>query len=192
MIAHLRGRLLEKRPNQVIVDVAGVGYNVLIPISTFSQLPDRGSEAKLFIHTHVREDTLALYGFVTDREKTLFEKLISVSGIGPRVAITLLSGLDAAELTSAIQRADVARLTRVPGVGRKTAERLILELREKLGPHDAEAPAPGGLDQDVISALGNLGCSRPAAGAAVEKARRNGAPDDFEPLFRAALQLVMK
>lgn len=193
MIAHLRGRLLEKRPNLVILDVNGVGYSVHIPVSTFYQLPARGGEAKLFIYTHVREDVLALYGFLSEQEKGLFEKLISVSGIGPRVAITLLSGLDAEELIRAIRQADVQRLIRIPGVGRKTGERLVLELREKLGPPiEAEAQAASGFAEEVISALMNLGCGRPAAESAVEKARRNGAPEEFEPLFRAALQIVMK
>jgi Holliday junction DNA helicase RuvA len=192
MIAFLRGRLLEKRPNQVIVEVNGVGYNVQIPVSTFYQLPDRGSEAQLFIYTHVREDVLALYGFRTEKEKALFEKLISVSGIGPRLAVTLLSGMDADELMSAIRRGDVQRLVRIPGVGRKTGERLILELREKMGPSEAATPAPIDLEDEVVSALLNLGCGRPAAQAAVEKARQNGVAQEFEPLFRAALQIVMK
>lgn len=192
MIAYLRGRLLEKRPNQVIVDVNGVGYDVQIPVSTFSHLGDTGAEVKLFIHTHVREDTLALYGFLATKDKTLFERLISVSGIGPRLAITLLSGMDTEELSTAIRRSEVQRLIRVPGVGRKTAERLILELRDKLGPAEAATPAPAGIDEEVISALLNLGCARPAAEAAVDKARKNGAPEDFEPLFRASLALVMK
>jgi Holliday junction DNA helicase RuvA len=192
MIAYLRGRLLEKRPNQVIVDVNGVGYDVQIPVSTFSHLGDTGAEVKLFIYTHVREETLALYGFLATKDKTLFERLISVSGIGPRLAITLLSGMDTEELSTAIRRSEVQRLIRVPGVGRKTAERLILELRDKLGPADAATPAPAGIDEEVISALLNLGCARPAAEAAVDKARKNGAPEDFEPLFRASLALVMK
>ena len=192
MIAYLRGRLLDKRPTQVIVDVNGVGYNVHIPVSTFYQLGDRGSEAKLYIHTHVREDALALYGFLTEKEKILFEKLITVSGIGPRVAITVLSGLEADELTTAIRQGDVARLTRVPGVGRKTGERMVLELREKLGPLEAPAPAVSGVEEEVISALLNLGCARQAAEAAVKKARDNGAAPSFEPLFRAALEVVMK
>lgn len=192
MIAYLRGRLLEKRPNQVIVDVNGVGYDLQIPVSTFSHLGDGGAEVKLYVYTHVREDTLALYGFLTAKEKVLFERLISVSGIGPRVAITLLSGLDAEELSTAIRRGEVQRLIRVPGVGRKTAERLILELRDKLGPVEAATLTPAGIDEEVISALLNLGCARPAAAGAVEKARQDGAPEAFEPLFRAALALVMK
>lgn len=196
MIAFLRGRLLEKRPTQVILDVNGVGYSVHIPVSTFYELPNRGSDAQLFIHTHVREDTLALYGFLTAKEKALFEKLISVSGIGPKLAVTLLSGLEADELTTAIRRGDVQRLVRIPGVGRKTGERLVLELREKMGPPEAPgpegAPTPTDLDEDVVSALLNLGCARPAAEAAVQKARQNGVAQAFEPLFRAALQIVMK
>jgi Holliday junction DNA helicase RuvA len=192
MIAYLRGRLLEKRPNQVIVDVNGVGYDIQIPVSTFSRLGDSGAEVKLYIYTHVREDTLALYGFLASKDKILFERLISVSGIGPRLAITLLSGMDTEELSTALRRGEVQRLIRVPGVGRKTAERLILELRDKLGPVDAATRAPAGIDEEVISALLNLGCARPAAEAAVDKARKNGAPEDFEPLFRAALSLVMK
>jgi Holliday junction DNA helicase RuvA len=192
MIVHLRGRLLEKRPNHVIVDVNGVGYGVQIPVSTFSVLPETAQDVRLHIYTHVREDTLALYGFATEREKALFEKLLSVSGIGPRLAVMVLSGLPTEELTGAIRRGEVARLIRIPGVGRKTGERIILELREKLGAIESEAAAPGGVEEEVISALLNLGSSRPAAEAAVEKARRDGAAEAFEPLFRAALQVVMK
>ena len=192
MIAYLRGRLLDKRPTLVVVDVNGVGYNVHIPVSTFYQLGDCGSEAKLFIHTHVREDALALYGFLTEKERTLFEKLITVSGIGPRVAITVLSGLEADELATAIRQGDVTRLTRIPGVGRKTGERMVLELREKLGPLEAHPPAVSGAEEEVISALLNLGCGRQSAEAAVKKARENGAAESFEALFRAALQVVMK
>jgi Holliday junction DNA helicase RuvA len=193
MIAFLRGRVLEKRPNQVILDVQGVGYNVYIPVSTFSQLPSRGSDAQLFIYTHVREDTLALYGFLTEKEKQFFEKLISVSGIGPKLAVTLLSGLDYEELTSAIRRGDVQRLVRVPGVGRKTGERLVLELRDKMEPPAKDhVPAASGLDEDVISALLNLGCGRPAAEAAVQKVRQAGTREEFEALFRAAIRIVMK
>ena len=193
MIAHLRGRLLEKRPTQVILDVGGVGYNVHIPVSTFYQLPRPGAEAQLFVYTHVREDTLALYGFLTEQEKALFEKLIGVSGIGPRLAVAVLSGLEIDELTAAIRRADTGRLTRIPGVGRKTAERIVLELREKLpAPAAGVAPASSALEEEVISALLNLGCGRASAEAAVQKASHDGAAQEFEPLFRAALQIVMK
>src|SRR5436189_6253791 len=132
MIASLRGALLEKRPNQVIVDVHGVGYDVSIPISTYSVLPDTGKEVSLKVHTHVREDAIALFGFLTADEKMLFEKLIGVSGIGPKLAITVLSGLAAPDLTAAIRGGDVQRLTRVPGIGKKTAERMVLELRDKV------------------------------------------------------------
>ncbi len=192
MIAHLRGRVLEKRPTQVILDVNGVGYDVHIPVSTFYQLPKAGAEAHLFIYTHVREDTLGLYGFLTEREKALFEKLISVSGIGPKLAITVLSGLEAEELTAAIRRGDLDRLVRIPGVGRKTGERILVELREKVGGPEAKPAARSELDEEVISALLNLGCGRTAAESAVQRARQNGAAAEFEPLFRASLQIVMK
>lgn len=196
MIAHLRGVLLEKHPNQAIVEAGGVGYDVTIPVSTYSALPEPGSEVRLKIHTHVREDTLALYGFASDEEKALFERLITVSGIGPRLAITVLSGLPVAELYASIRGGAVERLLRIPGVGRKTAERIVLELREKLpaAPGAAREAAPAGalspVEQDVLSALVNLGCTAAAAEAAVRKARASGAPEEFEPLFRRALELV--
>src|SRR5258708_25376247 len=160
MIARLRGRLLEKSPNQAIVDVQGVGYDVTIPLSTFYQLPDPPGEAELSVYTHVREDSLALYGFHTAREKLVFMKLISVSGIGPKLAITVLSGLEANELIPAIRQNDLARLTRIPGVGKKTAERMVLELRDKLAGADAALSAPSSgfsqPEEDVLSALTNL------------------------------------
>lgn len=196
MIALLRGVLLEKHPNQAIVEAGGVGYDVTIPVSTYSKLPDTGAEVRLRIHTHVREDALSLFGFLSQDEKALFEKLISVSGIGPKVALAVLSGVAAADLVNAIRRGEVERLVRIPGVGKKTAERLVLELRDKLpaiaggeevGP---AAPVLTSIDQDVLSALLNLGCARPAAETAVRKAKAAGAPADFEPLFRRALELV--
>jgi Holliday junction DNA helicase RuvA len=195
MIALLRGTLVEKHPNQVILDVGGVGYDVIVPISTFSRLPGDGSETRLRIHTHVREDAFLLYGFLTQDEKNLFEKLISVSGIGPGLAVKVLSGMDAADLLTAIRRGEVERLVRIPGVGKKTAERMILELRDKLpapAGEDAAATAPSlsPLDEDVLSGLLNLGCARPAAEAAIRKARAAGVPEQFEPLFRKALELV--
>ncbi|MCL4401525.1 MAG: Holliday junction branch migration protein RuvA [Acidobacteria bacterium] len=197
MIALLRGTLLEKHPNQAIVDVGGVGYDVTIPVSTFSKLPDSGTEVRLRIHTHVREDALALYGFLSADEKMLFEKLIGVSGIGPKLAVTVLSGMLAADLLGAIRRGETERLVRIPGVGKKTAERMILELRDKLptaaaGEQAAPAAALSAVDQDVLSALLNLGCARPAAEAAVRKAKAaaTGTGLDFEPLFRSALELV--
>ena len=199
MIAHLRGTLLEKHPNQAVVEAGGVGYDVAIPVSTYARLPDAGQEVRLRIHTHVREDALQLFGFSTAEEKMLFEKLISVSGIGPKLGLTVLSGLAAADLIAAIRAGATERLVRIPGVGKKTAERMILELREKL-PEVAAGAAPEaapegkaaftGLEQDVLSALVNLGCSAVAAEAAVRKAKTAGAPTDFEPFFRRALELV--
>jgi Holliday junction DNA helicase RuvA len=199
MIALLRGTLLEKHPNQVIVEAGGVGYDVLIPISTYSALPETGSEVRLRIHTHVREDALSLFGFLTSEEKTIFEKLISVSGIGPSLAVKVLSGMSTADLIPAIRNGSVEHLVRIPGVGRKTAERMVLELKDKLEGLDATpiaglAAKPAAtlspLEQDVLSALLNLGCNRAAAEAAVRKAKSTGAPADFEPLFRKSLELV--
>lgn len=200
MIAFLRGKLLEKHPNQIIVETGGVGYDVVIPISTFSALPDSGAEVKLRIHTHVREDALSLFGFLTLDEKTIFEKLISVSGIGPTLAIKVLSGMATSDLTAAIRNGHVEQLVRIPGVGKKTAERIVLELKDKLEgvaamaaagvPAMAAASALSVIEQDVMSALLNLGCNRAAAEAAVRKAKTSGAPAEFEPLFRRSLELV--
>lgn len=196
MIAHLRGTLLEKHPNQVVIEANGVGYDVAIPISTYSALAGTGEEARLRIHTHVREDAILLYGFATEAEKQLFERLISVSGIGPKLAIAVLSGLPVAELTAAIQGGDVAQMVRIPGVGKKTAERIILELREKLPAMATGAAAAGArpafsaLDQDVLSALVNLGCSAASAEAAVREAKTSGVPNEFGPFFRRALELA--
>src|SRR5512147_346763 len=154
MIALLRGVLAEKHPNQAIVETGGVGYDVTIPVSTFTHLPDAGTEVRLRIHTHVREDALALFGFLTQDEKALFEKLIGVSGIGPKLAVTILSGMTAPDLTNAIRRGEVDRLVRIPGVGKKTAERMVLELRDKLPAPAGEEPAAAAealspIDQDV-------------------------------------------
>lgn len=200
MIASLRGTLLEKHPNQAIVEAGGVGYDVTIPVSTFTHLPDAGAEVKLRIHTHVREDALSLFGFLTADEKAIFEKLIGVSGIGPTLAVKILSGLAAPDLINAIRRGEVASLVRIPGIGKKTAERMVLELRDKLPAVTGEGPAPAAtealspVDQDVLSALLNLGCPRPQAEAAVRKAKAGaataGANAEFEPLFRRALELV--
>lgn len=197
MIAHLRGIILVKQPNAAVVDVGGVGYALTIPISTFSSLPDVGDEATFQVHTHVREDALALFGFLTTTEREIFEKLISVNGVGPRLAVTVLSGLPTAELLTAIRTGDVNTLTKIPGVGRKTGERIILELREKLGAAEGAAEggvqsAMSGLEHDVISAMVNLGCSADAAGAAVRKAQQDGIDAEFEPLFRKALSLVRR
>ena len=199
MIAHLRGKLLEKHPNQVIVETAGVGYDVVIPVSTFSALPDAGAEIALRIHTHVREDALALFGFLTADEKALFEKLISVSGIGPSLAIKVLSGLATAAIIDAIRAGQVDLLVRIPGVGKKTAERMVLELKDKLegigvavSPAKAAAAAEplSDIEQDVLSALLNLGCNRPSAEVAVRKAKAADPAGAFEPMFRRALELV--
>jgi holliday junction DNA helicase RuvA len=195
MIAHLRGRLLAKRPNQAIVDVGGVGYDVTISIPTFSDLPAQGSEVTLHIHTHVREDALALYGFLRVSEKQLFEKLLTVSGIGPKLAITILSGMPAEDMIGAIRGNDVAKLTRIPGIGRKTAERMVLELRDKLPKEGfgeaAHAPAMSNVEEDVLSALVNLGYQRPAAERALSVAK-NGNPGSFDALFREALAVLSK
>jgi Holliday junction DNA helicase RuvA len=199
MIAFLRGKLLEKHPNQIIIDTAGVGYDVVIPISTFSALPAAGAEVALRIHTHVREDALALFGFFTPEEKGLFEKLISVSGIGPTLAIKVLSGLATPALIDAIRGGHVDQLVRIPGVGKKTAERMVLELKDKLEGLGGGAlpavssrtePALSAIEQDVLSALLNLGCQRAAAEAAVRKAKTAEPGAAFEPLFRKALELV--
>jgi holliday junction DNA helicase RuvA len=199
MIGHLRGTILEKHPNQVIVESAGVGYDVQIPISTFTALADAGATAALRIYTHVREDALLLFGFATSEEKVLFERLISVSGIGPKLAITVLSGLPTADLVAAIRNSDVEHLVRIPGVGKKTAERMVLELKDKLAAIDTtgktaaaagSGPPLSALERDVLSALQNLGCSRPAAEEALRKVKERGAPAEFEPFFRAALAAV--
>jgi len=198
MIAHLRGTILEKHPNQVILDAGGVGYDVHIPVSTFTALGDPGATVTLRIYTHVREDALVLFGFLTADEKTIFEKLISVSGIGPKLAITVLSGLATPDLVAAVRAGDVARLVRIPGIGRKTAERIVLELKDKIAAMSAgegksaipSAPPVSALDQDVLSALVNLGCSASAAEEAIRTAHEKNIEDRFEPLFRAALALV--
>jgi len=196
MFAHLRGTLLEKHPNQAIVEAGGVGYDVTIAVPTYTKLPDVGAEVRLRIHTHVREDALSLYGFLSQDEKTLFEKLISVGGIGPTLAIKVLSGLAAIDLIAHIRRGEVEKLVRIPGIGKKTAERMVLELRDKLPAvtgDDVSQPAAAlsSIDEDVLSALLNLGCARPAAESAVRKAKAAaGADNAFEPLFRRALELV--
>ncbi len=194
MIAHLRGRLLTKHPNQAIVEAGGVGYDVVISVPTFSDLPTVGSEVALHIHTHVREDALALYGFLRAAEKTLFEKLITVSGIGPKLAITILSGMPADEMIGAIRGNDVAKLTRIPGIGRKTAERMVLELRDKLQAFVdvPAAPAVSAVEEDVLSALVNLGYQRAAAERALAVAASNGKSNSFDVLFRETLAALSK
>ncbi len=193
MIAHLRGKLLEKHPNQAVVETGGVGYDVTISIPTFSELTSVGSEVAFHIHTHVREDQLALYGFGRPEEKQLFEKLITVSGIGPKLGITILSGMPADDMANAIRGNDIARLTRIPGIGKKTAERMVLELRDKLPPQGADQvhaiPSLSAVQEDVLSALVNLGYQRAAAEKAVSSVEKNG---PFDAMFRAALAVMAK
>ncbi|HET7892167.1 MAG TPA: Holliday junction branch migration protein RuvA [Candidatus Sulfotelmatobacter sp.] len=196
MIAHLRGKLLAKHPNQAIVETAGVGYDVTISVPTFSDLPEVGAEIALHIHTHVREDQIALYGFLRPAEKLLFEKLITVSGIGPKLGITILSGMPADEMVGAIRGNDIARLTRIPGIGKKTAERMVLELRDKL-PQTSTATVPAvpsmnATEEDVLSALLNLGYQRAAAEKALLAATKNGKGGSFDALFRDSLAALSK
>jgi len=193
MIGSLRGKLTEKRPNQILLDVGGVGYQVLIPLSTFTSLGALHDETTLLIHTHVREDQLALYGFLTAREKHCFELLISASGVGPSLALKILSGMGLEDLIPAIRKGDLVQLVRIPGVGRKTAERIVVELRDKLAVVDvAEAGKPATrsqLESDVASALVNLGYDVRSVEKAVEKSRA-AANGNFEALLRAALQIL--
>jgi Holliday junction DNA helicase RuvA len=193
VIAELRGRLLRKSPQEAVVDVAGVGYRVAIPLSTFYRLGEPGSEVRLLTHTHVREDALALFGFLTESEQDLFERLIDVAGVGPRLALAILSGIEPPDLVAALRDGDVARLTRIPGVGRKTAERLVLELKDKVqGLAAAPAPAPsaGGPRDDLVSALVHLGYSRPEAERGVDRALRDGRDERFEELLRRTLRTL--
>jgi Holliday junction DNA helicase RuvA len=194
MIAHLRGKLIAKHPNQAIVEAAGVGYDVTISVPTFSELGGIGADVALHVHTHVREDAIALFGFLHPEEKQLFEKLLSVSGIGPKLAITILSGMAAADMVAAIRGNDVARLTKIPGIGRKTAERMTLELRDKLKDFGLEAAVPptSPMEEDVLSALTNLGYQRPLAEKAVATVARNGTAKEFDVMFREALALLSK
>jgi Holliday junction DNA helicase RuvA len=199
MIAHLRGRLLFKSPNQATVECAGVGYDVTISVTTFSALPGEGAEASLHIHTHVREDQIALFGFSETQEKRLFEKLLTISGIGPKLAITVLSGIASDRLVTAIRSGDHATLTRIPGIGKKTAERVVLELKDKLDDLAAAIPPSAGsamhhgpAGDDALSALVNLGYPRPIAQKAIETAigKNAEAAHDFETLFRAAMAAI--
>jgi Holliday junction DNA helicase RuvA len=199
VIAQLRGRILEKQPNRIVVDVGGVGYDVFVPLSTFYGLGEPGSDISLRIHTHVREDAIALYGFRTPIEQDLFERLIGVSGIGPRVALGVLSGIEPLELMRAIERSDLARLTAIPGVGKKTSERIVLELKDRLPRVQEAAAAPGGVEtapagvrDDVLSALVNLGYHRPLAEKAVEAAIRNVPDVGFERTLKQALREISK
>ncbi len=202
MIAHLRGRLIEKLPNQAVVECGGVGYDVAISVETFGSLPEEGLEASLFVHTHVREDQIALFGFAEIREKRLFEKLLTISGIGPKLAITVLSGIAADRLIAAIRAQDHGTLTKIPGIGKKTAERVVLELKDKLDDLAVAIPAVGGRPasagtlgahgEDAVSALVNLGYPRVSAQRAVEAAMEKdpGSGREFEVLFRAAMNAI--
>jgi Holliday junction DNA helicase RuvA len=193
MIGQLRGTLAGKRPNQVLVDVGGVGYLVHVPLSTYAALGELHTEATLLIHTHVRDDVLALYGFLSSREKHLFELLLSASGVGPALALKILSGMSVEELVPAIRTGDLGRLTRIPGVGRKTAERIVVELKDKLeAAADQERPAasPAGVEADVVSALVNLGYDGRTAESAVAGAKREAGTGNFEKLLRASLQTL--
>jgi Holliday junction DNA helicase RuvA len=194
VIAHLRGRILEKQPHRIVVDAGGVGYDVFVPLSTFYGLGEPGSEIALRIHTHVREDALALYGFATRLEQDLFERLIGVSGIGPKLALAVLSGIEPSDLIHAIEQSDLARLTDIPGVGKKTAERIVLELKDRLpkvlidasqGRVVADRPV---LRDDLLSALTNLGYHRPLAERAVDSAIRGFPGGDFERTLKQALR----
>jgi Holliday junction DNA helicase RuvA len=203
VIAHLRGKLFEKQPNRIVVDVNGVGYDVFVPLSTFYGLGEPGADVALRIHTHVREDALTLYGFSTPLEQELFERLIGVSGIGPKVALAVLSGIEPQEFIRAIERADLARLTAIPGVGKKTSERIVLELKDRLprakiadAAAGAAAVAPPAMRDDVVSALVNLGYHRPLAEKAADRALQllGPAPDaaGFERMLKMALRELAK
>ena len=200
MIAFLRGRILDKQPNLLIVDVQGVGYEVRVPLSTYYDVGDAGTDVALRIYTHVREEAFQLYGFLTTIEQQLFERLIAVGGIGPKLAIAVLSGIEPRDLVGAVQRSDIARLTGIPGVGRKTAERIVLELKDRLAHLAAPAgagepaPAPAGerLRDDVLSALLNLGYHRPLAEKAVDSTLSSTAAPSFEQALKAALRELMR
>jgi Holliday junction DNA helicase RuvA len=201
VIARLRGKLLEKQPNRIVVDVGGVGYDVAVPLSTFYGLGDPGADVALRVHTHVREDALSLYGFATALELDLFERLIGISGIGPKVGLAVLSGIEPIELIGAVERGDLARLTAIPGVGKKTSERIVLELKDRL-PRvqvvmSAAAPEgahePSAMRDDLLSALMNLGYHRPLAERAVDAALKTAGRDaGFERTLKQALRELAK
>jgi holliday junction DNA helicase RuvA len=196
MIAFLRGRVLDKHPNRLIVDVQGVGYEVHVPLSTYYDVGDQGADVALRVHTHVREDALQLYGFLTFFEQQVFERLIDISGIGPKLAVAVLSGIDPRELVTAVQRADVARLTAIPGIGKKTAERIVLELKDRLaqlaaGPPGGAPPAVSPADrlrEDLLSALVNLGYHRPQAEKALDFVLKAADETDFEHALKRVLR----
>ena len=195
MIAHINGKLIAKHPNQAVIEAGGVGYDITITVPTFTALPALGETVALHIHTHVREDALALFGFLQTDEKKLFERLLQVSGIGPKLAITILSGMATGEMVGAIRGGDLARLTRIPGIGKKTAERMVVELRDKLAAFgEPEArPVTSPVEEDVLSALVNLGYQRAAAERALAAATRAaGGPATFDVLFRESLAALAK
>jgi Holliday junction DNA helicase RuvA len=199
MIGFLRGRIADKQPNTLIVDVHGVGYEVHVPLSTFYDAGDVGADVTLRIHTHVREDALQLYGFLTDLERQLFERLIGVSGIGPKLAIAVLSGMDPPELLRAVQRGDVARLTGIPGIGKKTSERIVLELKDRLASMATGAPADAAaahgadtLRGDLLSALQNLGYHRPQAEKAIDASLQTMSDPTFEQALKSALRELVR
>jgi len=199
MIAFLRGRVLDKSPNRIIIDVNGVGYDLHVPLSTYYDLGDTGSDVSLRVHTHVREDALQLYGFLTPLELLVFERLIGISGIGPKLAIAVLSGIGSRELVTAVQGADIVRLTRIPGVGKKTAERIALELKDRLGDVPSAPDTAGTLPStgdrlrtDLVSALENLGYHRPLAERAVDATRKPSGDATFEDALKSALRELMR
>ena len=199
VIAMLRGTLVEKAPSRIIVDVAGVGYDVQVPLSTFYGLGESGASVSLRVHTHVREDVIALYGFATSLEQDLFERLIAISGIGPKLALAVLSGIEPAELIQAIRAQNVARLTAIPGIGKKTAERIGLELKDRLpsayaaaGQVPVEGPPGEQVRNDLVSALLNLGYQRLAAEKAIDKVLTALPDAGFEQALREVLRAMMK
>jgi holliday junction DNA helicase RuvA len=192
VIAYLKGKLIEKDTSRVVVDVNGVGYEVFVPLSTFSVLPDRGVEVSMDVHTHVREDIIALYGFSSRRERSVFEKLLTISGIGPKLAITILSGGPVEDLVTAIRRGDLARLTSIPGVGKKTAERIVVELKDKLQDFAVAIPEKSAVETDVLSALENLGYNRVLVESAIRRAMDGEPEPAFDALFKRSLQILTK
>ncbi len=191
MIAHLRGKLIHKGPTRLVIDTGGVGYEVFVPLTTYTSMPNEGMEVSLDIHTHVREDIIALYGFSSKQERSVFEKLIGVSGIGPRLAVTILSGGSIEGLVGAIRKGDLARLTAIPGVGKKTAERIVVELRDKLKEF-TEGPAKSSVEVDVLSALENLGYPHAVAEAAIARATDGEKDAVFDDVFKRSLQILTK
>jgi holliday junction DNA helicase RuvA len=197
VIARLKGTLIEKSPNRLVVDVSGVGYDVTVPLSTFYDIGEPGTSVALRVHTHVREDVIALYGFNTALEQELFERLIAVSGIGPKLALAVLSGIDPAELVRAVRNQDVARLTKIPGIGKKTAERIGLELKDRLPPPAETERPPGhdGADQfrdDLLSALTNLGYQKQVADKAIDAVLKKERDVSFEQALHDILRGMMK